>query len=129
VGRISVLLASTQIKTIMKYLVKVLALNAGKTIYRSGDVVSGGVFGTERLAELLKGGYISEVSAESADVVEEVADVVAEVETDVVTEEVAEVVSEAAAEVPAAEEKPKAKKAAEKKTENTEVNLGDVNLL
>lgn len=107
----------------MKYLVKVLALNAGKTIYRSGDVVSGGVFGTERLAELLKGGYIEAVSDESAELVEDV------VEVEEVAEVVTEEVSEAAAEVPAAEQKPKAKKSAEKKTEEPAVNLGDVNLL
>lgn len=101
---------------IMKYLVKVLALNAGKTIYRSGDVVSGSVFGSERLAELLKGGYIETVES-------------VEVETPEPAEPVEPsepAVTEIQESVPAPAPKPK--KAAKKKTEEPAVNLGEVNL-
>jgi len=49
----------------MKYIVKVLALNAGKNIFRSGEEVEGRVFGNEKLAKLIKGGYLTPVESES----------------------------------------------------------------
>ena len=48
----------------MKYIVKVLALNAGKNIFRSGEEVEGHVFGTEKLSKLIKGGYLTPVEVE-----------------------------------------------------------------
>lgn len=52
----------------MKYTVKVLALNAGKNIYRSGDEVDSSIFGAEKLAKLVKGGYLMPVESEAAPV-------------------------------------------------------------
>jgi len=126
----------------MKYVVKSLAVNAGKKVYRSGDIVTESIWGKERTAELVKGGHIEPVADTSAVVQSEMVDAKA-------AEKAAKEAAKAAekAEKEAAKAAEKAAKAAAKPAEKSEpepdenttavnapeidlsnVNLGDENL-